>query len=94
MLPWLELVIFGMLFGKWLRADEKKAYQKGLWIGLALLVSFVIIRYADGFGNIRPRAGRYLDRLPERGQVPTQLDFHLHDDGNQSTRAVGFFENS
>ena len=56
MLPWLELVIFGMLFGSWLRADEKKAYQKGLWIGLALLVSFVIIRYADGFGNIRPRA--------------------------------------
>jgi len=56
-LPWLELVIFGILFGKWLRADDKKAYQKGLWIGLALLVSFVIIRYIGGFGNIRPRAG-------------------------------------
>ena len=56
-LPWLELVVFGMLFGKWLRADEQKAYRQGLWIGLVLLVLFVILRAADGFGNIRPRAG-------------------------------------
>lgn len=56
-LPWLELVVFGMLFGRWLLDEEKKAYQKGLWIGLALLVLFVILRYADGFGNIRPREG-------------------------------------
>ena len=56
-LPWLELVVFGMLFGRWLLTDAKKAYQKGLWLGIALLVLFVIIRYADGFGNIRPREG-------------------------------------
>ncbi|MGD8405857.1 MAG: heparan-alpha-glucosaminide N-acetyltransferase domain-containing protein [Anaerolineales bacterium] len=56
-LPWLELVVFGMLFGRWLLDDEKKAYQKGLWIGVALLVLFVILRSADGFGNIRPRTG-------------------------------------
>ena len=56
-LPWLELVSFGMLFGLWLRADEKKAYNTGFYIGIALLVTFVIIRYLDGFGNIRPRSG-------------------------------------
>lgn len=56
-LPWLELVVFGMLFGRWLLDDEKKAYQKGLWIGIALLVLFFILRSADGFGNIRPRIG-------------------------------------
>ena len=56
-LPWLELVVFGILFGRWLLADEKQAYQKGLWIGLGLLVLFVIVRYGNGFGNIRPRAG-------------------------------------
>jgi uncharacterized membrane protein len=56
-LPWLELVVFGMVFGRWLLDDEKKAYQKGLWIGVALLVLFLILRSADGFGNIRPRAG-------------------------------------
>ena len=56
-LPWLELVVFGMLFGRWLLVDEKKAYQKGLWVGIILLILFVIVRYADSFGNIRPRAG-------------------------------------
>ena len=56
-LPWLELVVFGILFGRWLLADEKKAYQTGLWIGIALLVLFVVLRSADGFGNIRPREG-------------------------------------
>jgi uncharacterized membrane protein len=56
-LPWLELVLFGMLFGRWLRADEKKAYQTGLWIGLTSLFLFFIIRFTNGFGNIRPRMG-------------------------------------
>jgi uncharacterized membrane protein len=56
-LPWLELVVFGILFGKWLRADEREAYRKGLWLGLGLIALFVSIRFADGFGNIRPRAG-------------------------------------
>jgi len=56
-LSWLELVVFGMLFGHWLLDDEKKAYRKGLWIGLVLLILFVILRSADGFGNIRPREG-------------------------------------
>jgi len=56
-LPWLELVVFGMLFGRWLLDDEKKAYQMGLWIGITLLVLFVILRSAEGFGNIPPRTG-------------------------------------
>jgi uncharacterized membrane protein len=63
-LPWLELVVFGMLFGHWLLADEKKAYQKGLWLGIVLLVLFAILRSADGFGNIRPREGNsWIDYL-------------------------------
>jgi uncharacterized membrane protein len=56
-LPWLELVVFGILLGKWLRADRKKAYQRGLWLGITLLLLFILIRYFDSFGNIRPRAG-------------------------------------
>lgn len=55
--PWLELTFFGFLYGKWLRENEKITYQKGFWIGIALLFLFVIIRYADGFGNIRSREG-------------------------------------
>lgn len=56
-LPWLELVVFGLLFGRWLLVDEKKAYTIGFWIGIALLVLFFILRSADGFGNIRAREG-------------------------------------
>jgi uncharacterized membrane protein len=56
-LPWLELVVFGMLFGRWLLADEHRAYQKAFWTGLVLLVLFAVLRVADGFGNIRPREG-------------------------------------
>jgi uncharacterized membrane protein len=56
-LPWLELVVFGMLFGRWLLMDETKAYRAGLWIGVGLLALFFILRSADGFGNIRPRQG-------------------------------------
>ena len=56
-LPWLELVVFGIFFGKSLRADSKKVYRTGLWLGITLLILFVVIRYLDGFGNIRPRAG-------------------------------------
>ena len=56
-LPWLELVVFGILFGKSLRTNQSKTFQKGFYIGISLLVLFFVIRYVDGFGNIRPRAG-------------------------------------
>jgi len=56
-LPWLELVTFGMVFGYWLVDDPKLAFQRAWKIGLALLGAFVVVRYLDGFGNIRPRTG-------------------------------------
>jgi len=56
-LPWLELVSFGMLFGHWLRKDRREAMRRGLVLGLVFLLLFVILRAADGFGNIRPRMG-------------------------------------
>lgn len=55
-LPWLELVVFGILFGHWLKRDQEQAYRGALVIGLVLLLAFVALRYLDGFGNIRPRA--------------------------------------
>jgi uncharacterized membrane protein len=56
-LPWLELVVFGMAFGKWTLADDEKAYRSALWIGLGCLAAFWVIRVGGGFGNIRPREG-------------------------------------
>ena len=56
-LPWLELVIFGMAFGKWMLNDAKRAFNTGLALGIAFLAGFIILRSLDGFGNIRPSAG-------------------------------------
>ncbi len=56
-LPWLELVIFGMAFGKWMIEDARRAFNTGLALGIAFLVGFIILRGLDGFGNIRPSEG-------------------------------------
>ena len=54
-LPWLELVTLGIVFGKWLGEDPRKAFSRAWKLGAAFLVAFVVVRYLDGFGNIRPR---------------------------------------
>ena len=57
LLPWLELVVFGILFGNWLIRDQRQAYRGALIIGLVFLAGFLVIRYLDGFGNILPQRG-------------------------------------
>ncbi len=57
LLPWLELVVFGILFGRWLIHDRQQAYRGAMIIGLSSLAGFTVIRYLDGFGNILPREG-------------------------------------
>jgi uncharacterized membrane protein len=54
-LPWLELVTLGIVFGKWLGDDPRKAFSLAWKLGAAFLVAFVAVRYLNGFGNIRPR---------------------------------------
>lgn len=56
-LPWLELVIFGIAFGRWLITDAPQAYRRALVLGGIFLLAFVILRALDGFGNIRSRTG-------------------------------------
>jgi uncharacterized membrane protein len=56
-LPWLELVTLGMVFGYWFGEDRRMALDRAAKFGLALLAAFVVVRYLDGFGNIRPRTG-------------------------------------
>jgi len=56
-LPWLELVILGILLGSWLVKDQRKAIDRAIKLGIGMLVVFVILRSLDGFGNIRPREG-------------------------------------
>jgi len=76
-LPWLELVVFGILFGHWIRRDQKQAYGSALKIGIGLLLAFLVIRYLDGFGNILPRMGNtWIDYL-NLVKYPPSITFTL-----------------
>jgi uncharacterized membrane protein len=56
-LPWLELVVLGMVFGHWLAEDTRKACGRALGLGAAFILAFAALRALDGFGNLRPRGG-------------------------------------
>ncbi len=76
-LPWLELVTLGMAIGHWAADDPRKASQRALWLGVALLVAFVPIRILDGFGNIRPRQGDAWTDLLNPVKYPPSMTFTL-----------------
>ena len=56
-LPWLELVTFGMLLGRWLHRKPRETLSKAWMFGASFLVLFIVIRGLNGFGNIRPHPG-------------------------------------
>lgn len=57
-LPWLELTVFGLAFGQHLSNQPGRTFRRGLSLGVGTLLLFVFIRALDGFGNVRPMAGR------------------------------------
>lgn len=76
-LPWLEMVTFGLLFGHWVRKNSEEAFRRGLILGVAFLVLFVVLRYLDGFGNIRPRMGDGLIDYLNVVKYPPSMTFNL-----------------
>ncbi len=76
-LPWLELVTFGMLYAYWLITNPEKAYQKGLILGLIFLIAFLLIRSLNGFGNIRPLPGSTWIDFLNLVKYPPSMTFTL-----------------
>ena len=76
-LPWLELVVFGILFANWLLNDRRQAFDIALKLGLALLAAFAVVRYLDGFGNIRPREGNTWVDFLNTVKYPPAITFTL-----------------
>jgi uncharacterized membrane protein len=76
-LPWLELVTFGMVFGHWLREDPRKALNRAWKLGAAFLLAFVVVRYFDGFGNVRPRMSNSWIDLLNPVKYPPSMTFTL-----------------
>ena len=76
-LPWLELVTFGMVFGLWLVDDPRKAFQGALQFGAAFVLAFLVLRALDGFGNIRPRGGNTWMDFLNVVKYPPSITFNL-----------------
>jgi uncharacterized membrane protein len=76
-LPWLELVIFGIAFGHWLVEDEQRAYRGALLLGGVFLLAFVVLRTLNGFGNIRPRMGNTWIDFLNVVKYPPSMTFTL-----------------
>jgi hypothetical protein len=66
-----------MIFGHWLVDDPGKAFKRALGFGAAFLLAFLVLRYLDGFGNIRPRGGdTWIDFL-NLVKYPPSITFNL-----------------
>jgi uncharacterized membrane protein len=76
-LPWLELIVFGLAFGQWLAEDPRRAFKRALVIGAACIPAFAAIRYLDGFGNIRPRMGNSWTDFLNPVKYPPSITFTL-----------------
>jgi uncharacterized membrane protein len=76
-LPWLELVTFGMVFGHWLREDPRQAFNRAWKLGAAFLLAFVVVRYFDGFGNVRPRMSNSWIDVLNPVKYPPSMAFTL-----------------
>jgi uncharacterized membrane protein len=76
-LPWLELVSFGLVFGHWLLDDPRKAFERALKLGAAFILAFLVLRTLDGFGNIRPRAGNTWFDFLNPVKYPPSITFNL-----------------
>jgi uncharacterized membrane protein len=76
-LPWLELVTFGMAFGHWLVDDARRAFERALKLGAAFILAFLVLRTLDGFGNIRPRAGNTWIDFLNVVKYPPSISFSL-----------------
>jgi len=76
-LPWLELVAFGILFGHWLVNDSRAAFDLALKLGAVFILAFLVLRALDGFGNIRPRAGNTWIDFLNVVKYPPSITFTL-----------------
>jgi len=77
LLPWLGLACFGLAFGHWLKDHHHQAYGRALRLGVAFLLAFVVLRWINGFGNIRPAVGNSWVNFLNVVKYPPSITFQL-----------------
>ena len=89
-IPWLSLMGFGLVFGRWLLEDRARAYRRALRIGIVFILAFIVLRAWNGFGNIRPAEGpNWIDFL-NVVKYPPSLVFILLALGTDLILLAGF----
>jgi uncharacterized membrane protein len=76
-LAWLGLTGFGLLFGRRLLRERAEVYRRSALIGVAMVASFFVVRFAGGFGNIRAAAGEGWISFLNVVKYPPSLAFVL-----------------
>ena len=76
-LPWLGVTCLGIAFGRWLAEDPRRALQRALRLAVACLMAFLLVRYLNGFGNTRPRAGSDWIGFLNVVKYPPSITFQL-----------------
>ena len=54
---WFGLTLLGTAFGRWALQHRQQAFKTLPWISAAAMAAFMVLRLANGFGNIRPMEG-------------------------------------
>jgi len=74
---WIEVILLGMMFGNWLQRKPEKAYKGGALLGSLFLVAFLVLRFMNGFGNIRSyQPGSWIEFL-NLVKYPPSMTFNL-----------------
>ncbi len=76
-MPWLGIVLFGFVFGKWILQNKATAYRWSFHLGGTFLVAFFAIRIFGGFGNIHPPQGPGIISFFNVTKYPPSLTFTL-----------------
>lgn len=76
-IPWIGIVLLGIVFGRWLLKDRNRAYKRALATGIIFIILFFIVRILGGFGNIHPQAHPGLISFLNVTKYPPSLAFTL-----------------
>jgi uncharacterized membrane protein len=76
-IPWLGIVLFGFIFGRWLLKDKIQAHKRAFFLGSIFIVLFFIIRILGRFGNIHPPTRSGVISFLNVTKYPPSLAFTL-----------------
>lgn len=76
-IPWLGITGLGIVFGRGLIRNRKNAHSWTLFIGLASVIFFLIVRALGSFGNIHPPQDTGLVAFLNLTKYPPSLTFIL-----------------